>query len=221
MEKCAIVANIPVSLKILESKSDISNDILQALKPLVNDYFKKVYDSVSVKIQELVVQAIKNAPEYNSLLNGQLKAEFGLPDADSRINELLEFWKYMHVEYRPVKIVNGLLETHFIIHMIQSDFNNVIHTGAAILQTEKGKDLNWLEWLLLFGDQTIIKDYVVKFGSNPNSRTGMAVMKGVTSGKWSVPATYSGTLNDNWITRAMDGADKDINRLLSESMRDK
>ena len=93
MEKCAIVANIPVSLKILESKSDISNDILQALKPLVNDYFKKVYDSVSVKIQELVVQAIKNAPEYNSLLNGQLKAEFGLPDADSRINELLEFWK--------------------------------------------------------------------------------------------------------------------------------
>ena len=221
MEKCAIVANIPVSLKILESKSDISNDILQALKPLVNDYFKKVYDSVSVKIQELVVQAIKNAPEYNSLLNGQLKAEFGLPDADNRINELLEFWKYMHVEYRPVKIVNGLLETHFIIHMIQSDFNNVIHTGAAILQTEKGKDLNWLEWLLLLGDQTIIKDYVIKFGPNPNSRTGMAVMKGVTSGKWSVPASYSGTLNDNWITSAMDGADKDINRLLSESMRDK
>lgn len=221
MEKCAIVANIPVSLKILESKSDISNDILQALKPLVNDYFKKVYDSVSVKIQELVVQSIKNAPEYNSLLNGQLKAEFGLPDADNRINELLEFWKYMHVEYRPVKIVNGLLETHFIIHMIQSDFNNVIHTGAAILQTEKGKDLNWLEWLLLLGDQTIIKDYVVKFGPNSNSRTGMAVMKGVTSGKWSVPAAYSGTLNDNWITRAMDGADKDINRLLSESMRDK
>ena len=221
MEKCAIVANIPVSLKILESNSDISNSILQALKPLVNDYFKKVYDSVSVKIQELVVQSIKNAPEYNSLLNGQLKAEFGLPDADNRINELLEFWKYMHVEYRPVKIVNGLLETHFIIHMIQSDFNNVIHTGAAILQTEKGKDLNWLEWLLLLGDQTIIKDYVVKFGPNSNSRTGMAVMKGVTSGKWSVPAAYSGTLNDNWITRAMDGADKDINRLLSESMRDK
>ena len=221
MEKCAIVANIPVSLKILESNSDISNSILQALKPLVNDYFKKVYDSVSVKIQELVVQSIKNAPEYNSLLNGQLKAEFGLPDADNRINELLEFWKYMHVEYRPVKIVNGLLETHFIIHMIQSDFNNVIHTGAAILQTEKGKDLNWLEWLLLLGDQTIIKDYVVKFGPNSNSRTGMAVMKGVTSGKWSVPSAYSGTLNDNWITRAMDGADKDINRLLSESMRDK
>ena len=187
----------------------------------MNDYFKKVYDSVSVKIQELVVQSIKNAPEYNSLLNGQLKAEFGLPDADNRINELLEFWKYMHVEYRPVKIVNGLLETHFIIHMIQSDFNNVIHTGAAILQTEKGKDLNWLEWLLLLGDQTIIKDYVVKFGPNSNSRTGMAVMKGVTSGKWSVPSAYSGTLNDNWITRAMDGADKDINRLLSESMRDK
>ena len=47
MEKCAIVANIPVSLKILESNSDISNSILQALKPLVNDYFKKVYDFIS------------------------------------------------------------------------------------------------------------------------------------------------------------------------------
>ena len=83
----------------------------------------------------------------------------------------------------------------------------------------KGTDLNWLEWLLLFGNKTIIRDYVVEFGDNPRSRTGRAVMKGVKSGKWGVPPEFAGTKNNNWITRAIESADSEINSILKEATK--
>lgn len=103
--------------------------------------------------------------------------------------------------------------------MIQSDYTDVLNSSAAVFKTEKGTDLNWLEWLLLFGSKTIIKDYEVEFGYNPRSRTGQAIMRGVKRGKWSVPYEFSGTQNNNWITRAIDSVESDIYKTLSEAMK--
>lgn len=208
------------SLKLIETKTQINQEILRALLPQVDSYFKSVFNKVSTQIQELIISSIKNAPEYNELISGRLKAEFGLPDSDSRVFSILEFWKNIQVQYRPVKIKNNTnLSASFSINMIKSDYSDVISLSAATFTTEKGSELNWLEWLLLFGNKTIIKDYEIQLGANPRSRTGLAVMKGVISGKWSVPAEFSGTINNNWITRSIDSADGKINKLLQDSLR--
>lgn len=208
------------SLKLQETPSQINKEILLALLPQVETYFKNVFSKVSSQIQNLIINSIKNAPEYDALLNGQLKAEFGLPDSDSRVNFILEFWRNIQVTYYPVKIKNNsTLSANFIINMIKSDFSDILSLGASTFTTEKGSELNWLEWLLLFGNQTIIKDYEVVLGSNPRSRTGLAVMKGVISGKWSVPSEFAGTVNNNWITRSIDSVDGEINKLLLDSLR--
>jgi hypothetical protein len=34
---------------------------------------------------------------------------------------------------------------------------------------------------------------------------------------WKVPAQYAGTLNDNWITRALDSAESDIQDILNRA----
>ena len=208
------------SLHIKESDAKLSRDLLQALLPQVDAYFKKVFKKVSSKIENVIITAIKNAPEYQSLLSGQLKAEFGLPDSASRVDSIIDFWKHIEVSHKDIQVSNGSsLKGGFSIKMIKSDFSDVIGSAAAVLTTEKGDNLNWLEWLLLFGNQTIIKDYVVELGANPRSRTGMAIMKGVLSGKWRVPNEFSGTINNNWITRSIDSVEGEIDKLLLDSLR--
>jgi hypothetical protein len=214
------MAALKASIEILESNTDISKYILNALLPQVNSYFENVFDKASKQIEQIVITSIKNAPEYSSLVSGDLRAEFGLPDSESRVNNIIEFWKNIRIKYNRVKIKNNsTLSGSFTLSMIPSDFSDVINLPSASFTTEKGSQLNWLQWLLLFGNQTIIKDYEIKLGPNPNSRTGLAVMKGVISGKWSVPAEFAGTENNNWITRAIDSAESDINKLLKNSLR--
>jgi hypothetical protein len=205
---------------LVDTQAQIINNILQALVPQVDKYFKKTLKAVSPKIQAVVIDAIKAAPEYQSLLSGQLKAEFGLPDSDTRLNSIMGFWQNINVEYKTITVGRSVLKGGFVINMIKRDFSDIINSSVAILTTEKGTDLNWLEWLLLFGNQTIIKDYNVELGPNPRSRTGMAVMKGVISGKWSVPAEYSGTINNNWITRSIDSIEGEIQNILLKAFKD-
>lgn len=209
-----------ISLDLLNSTSEINQKILNALRPQVNAYFKKVISSIKQPILETITQAITSSPEYVSLLNGDLKYEFGLPDSESRLNNILKFWQKLNIETNAVAVSRNQLKGSFSLKMIQSDFSDVLSSSAAVLITEKKQALNWLEWLLLFGNQTIIKDYTVEFGPNPRSRTGQAVMRGVKSGKWSVPSEFSGTINDNWITRAIDSVETEINNILYNALKD-
>lgn len=211
--------SINISLDLVNSDSEINQKILKALKPQVNSYFKNIISSIKQPILDTITQAIKTSPEYVSLSNGDLKYEFGLPDSDARLGTILSFWQKLYIDSSPIKISGDQLAGSFSLKMIPSDFSDVLGSSAAVLVTEKKQSLNWLEWLLLFGNQTIIRDYVVEFGSNPRSRTGQAVMRGVKSGKWSVPAEFSGTLNDNWITRAIDSVESNINSILKESLK--
>lgn len=211
--------NINASVKILETDNKIYNDILKALRPQVDSYFKKAFNNVKNKLSDVVIQAIKDAPEYSSLIGGELKAEFGLPDSESRVNNIIDKWRKVEFSYQKVAITGQSLFGTFSLNMIRDDYSDVINLESARFITEKGSQLNWLEWLLLFGNQTIIKDYNVIIGSDPRSRTGMAIMKGVKSGKWGVPPQFAGTPNDNWITRAIDAADEKIIDLLNDSLR--
>lgn len=212
-------SNIKIGVELKTSESQISKKILQELKPQVNTYLSNIFEKIQPKIVELVQQAIISSPEYLSLQSGQLKAEFGIPDSDSKLSMLLEFWKDITAKYTPVSIKNNTLSGGFTINMIQSNFADVLSSTAATVLTEKGQVLNWLEWLLLFGNKTIIKDYVVSMGPNQNSRTNMAIMKGVVSGKWSVPNQYSGTEANNWITRSIDSVSGQIENLIIKELK--
>lgn len=213
------MSNLRGNVFIVENTNEIESKILRALRPELNKYLEKIFQQIKPKITNAVINAIINSPEYNSLVSGDLKYEFGLPDSDSRVSSIVNFWKKINTDYKTVSINGNKLSGGFTINMIDSDYSDVINLPAAVFTTEKGTDLNWLEWLLLFGNRTIIKDYVVEFGVNPRSRTGRAIMRGVQKGKWSVPSEFSGTQNNNWITRAIDSIDSEINSILKEAIK--
>jgi hypothetical protein len=211
--------NIKINLELKTSENYIYRKILQSLKPQVDEYLSSIFTKVQPKIIALVQQSIKNAPEYLSLQSGQLKAEFGIADSDTRLNALLEFWQNITAKYNKVSVRGNTLVGGFSISMIRSDYSDVLSSSVATVVTEKGKELNWLEWLLLFGNKTIIKDYTVELGPNQRSRTNMAIMKGSVSGKWSVPAQYSGTQDNNWITRSIDLVSSEIENLFTKELK--
>jgi hypothetical protein len=208
-----------ISLKLLESNQDIYNRILDALLPAVENLMKDAYSKLKQEIPLIVQNSILNAPEYNALLAGQLRYELGIPDANTKVNNLLNYWiTNMQITYNKPFINNNQIKSFFSINMIKADFSDVLYQEFSfVTDNERGYSLPWLRWLLLEGNKTLVSNYEVLFGNNRNSRTGFAVMT-PSNRSWRVPATYSGTEADNWITRSLDSVKDQIYSTLEKSL---
>lgn len=210
-------------IKILEKNTEIEQRILQALLPEVNSVLQKYVKTIGPKIKDAVSIAIKNSPEYNSIVGGTLKYELGIPDGDTRINNILNIWlANMSVNFKPVILKGSQLQGGIKISLIKADLSDVLGSSDAFLTDDRtGSMVDWLNWLSLAGDRTIIKDYNFILGSNTRSRTGGGIMRYAPgSGKWKIPSEFSGTITNNWITRAIDVASDSIDSILSSTLKD-
>ncbi len=81
--------------------------------------------------------------------------------------------------------------------------------------TEKGESLDWISWLLTRGDDVVVADYHVVPGNH--GRSGDAVMK--QGDFFRVRPEYSGTIEDNAITRALKNRQKEIAKILNTLLR--
>jgi len=207
-----------LNVNILESNQEIEQRILKSLLPEVKTMFKRAFDKSQNDIKDVVASAIRNSPEYVSLQSGILKGEFGLDGSASRLKQILDFWSNLTVDYKTPQISRSGISGGFTISMIRSDYSDVLSLEASNVTTEKGQVLPWLQWLLLFADKQIIKDYEVKVGSYPNSRSGNAVMKKNMSARWGVPSAFAGSVDNNWITRSIDSVENDIFQILEQSL---
>lgn len=204
------------SVKLLESDDLIAKKIMDALIPDIEKFMVSGVNRLKSELPNIIKNTIVNTPEYESILNGKLKYEFGLPDSSNKLAGLLDIWSTtLDYTFKPPKKYKGQIIGSFSVSAIRVDFSDVLYSDYAIMYDSlRGYTLPWLEWLLLEGNKTIIDNYDVKFGPNKYSRTGNAVMKS-SSSSWSVPSEFAGTISDNWITRAIDSANNDINDLLN------
>lgn len=198
-------------VKILESDSQIEKTINKAILQQLNKKLPKIFKSLQSFIKTEVIGAIKSQKEYNSIVSGELRAEFGLPDGDKRVSRILEtIESSLFVEYKKPSINGNKIKGGFSIGMIRNDFRDILSLDEAVLITEKNTPLEWLKWLLLEGDKTIISGYEFSIGNSARSRTGGGIMSQSFSGTWRVPPSYAGQIDNNWITRAVDGVSKTI-----------
>ena len=96
---------------------------------------------------------------------------------------------------------------------------NLLSLKKGHVTTAKGADLHWLSWLLERGQGVIVVGYNYTPDTAPRGRSGGGTMGRGTA--WRVPPQYAGTVNDNFVTRAFDGREKDIARLFSDILRTK
>jgi hypothetical protein len=207
-----------LNLKLIENNSTINKYILMALLPEVTDYMNDVMKYIKTNLPEVVRNSIISAPEYSALVGGQLMFELGIPDVNQKLSGLLNIWmNNINYEYKAPSITNNKIISNFSASMIRIDFDDVIYSEYAIIRDAKGYTLPWLEWLLTEGNKVLVPSHEVIFGPSSHSRTGNAIMRKNKNRSWKVPAQYAGTLNDNWITRALDSAESDIQDVLNRA----
>jgi hypothetical protein len=197
------------SLKITTSVAEIEREIKRCMEEQISKSLVKVSRIIGPTIRQLVAGSIRQSPEYSSIINGQLRLELGVPDGlsalESIINELVS------------SIVIEFDKKRLYVELLSPDYTRVTDLPAAKILIEKGY-IPWLKWLLLFGDDIIIKNYEVHIDNTPGSRTGLAVMVAKQAGFWRVPPQYSGTIDNNFITRSVDALDKQISDLIEKEV---
>lgn len=193
-----------ISIKLLESDSQIRQSILSGLKPEIDALVSKSVPKISLMIKDLFKEALTNEPEYSSLKSGRLKYELGLPqevDVDDVVSIMSN---NVNVNLLQSKISSSGINVGLKIEVFERSGEPAISSqNAFVIDTKGGYSLPWLEWLLLKGTAPIVKNYSVVLGPNKFSRTGMALM--VQSNKnWKVPSEFAGSASNNWASRALD-----------------
>lgn len=208
-----------INLKLLDSDSAIASKILKALVPQINLLLNKSIKNIKSEIILALSNALKSEPEYSQLVSGMLKADLGISNSsvvDSIVEELANT---TNVTLMPVSVFGNSIKGGILIEAIRSDnISNIIYSDNAYVVDAKGYSMPWLEWLLLMGNSVLVKGYDVRYGPNPNSRSGNGIM--VKSNRdWRVPPEYQGTAGDNWTTRAIDRLENQITNIISNNIK--
>lgn len=208
-----------ISLQITDSIKTIEKNVSRAVAELANDIISRNISKISQSVRFLIPSWVSSQPEIQSLLSSDptsLAGQFGIPgNAQSIVNNIIQS-VVGATEVRLVKYTSNLtggLELRFQ----PSNFANLLALpdGHTIYN---GGDLHWLDWLLKRGDLTI----VANFQYNPQTglgRSGLGNM--IPGGLFRVPPQFSGTDNDNFITRAFigDTQEKQITAILEKVLQ--
>lgn len=209
-----------LEIKLVDSESQIRKLILDALKQDVQMTINKSMHKISEDIKALVKSALMAEPEYSSLVGGQLKAEFGIESSSSVDSAVDSMVATISLTQNTIKVTNTGLSGGFTLTMMKSDnMGGVINNKEAQSLDSKGYSLPWLEWLLFRNNEILVRNYKVKFGQNPYSRSGMAIMTPSDS-DWRVPPAFAGSIENNWTTRAIDRVESQVINTIIQTIKD-
>jgi hypothetical protein len=217
-EDTIVVAGFTVKVK--NSDRVIKRKIMHELSVYLTFIFAKasivIQDQLRIWFEEMVLES----STYQSLVgvgdHGSLKGHFGLEFPDDDVAGLINVWK-KEIVVKFSSLSGGVSENGFQppvvvlkIDMIDLDWEAVLNSGfGSYVNFRRGttpSDIDWLDWLLLKGDQTqIVKGYDILWGEflRAQSRSGLAVMFPDKKTGWRVPSEYAGTKTNNWITKVL------------------
>ena len=193
-----------VRINIVETDTQIAKRIHAAYGAAIQKYLDNATAKVLNTMRPTIVSAIMSSPEIQSIEGGLLKADFGLTSspAGAIVDSIVSTLK---IQTQKVTTSSNKITGGFIVTMQPNDYSNLFSLPQAN-QTILNGSLPWLKWLLTFGDTVIIVDSKVEYG--PYGRTGLAKM--TRGGPFKVNSAFSGTIDDNFITRALKRNEQNI-----------
>lgn len=111
------------------------------------------------------------------------------------------------VRHEAFRVIGGRIRGHLEVCLVPHDYRDILDLPEAIVQTEKGKQLGWLRWMLTAGDRIVISDHtvVVRMGRDNMGRSGHAVMIMSPNARAArVPPQFAGFEDNNFITRTFN-----------------
>jgi hypothetical protein len=211
------MANISVSVSLKDTAA-LERGLLEALAKHLSGAIKRSLAPIKSRLGEVIGQAIQACPEYASLLNGRLRGELGVVNAEPVLKAIIRnIAGGVQVTSLGAQRVGSKIEGGLRIEILKGDYSEVLGVRGGSFKSEGGYDIDWLEWLTLKGDSIVVADHRFVTGFPERSRTGMGLMQ--MPGSWRVPAEFSGTSEDNWLVRALIAVEPEIGKILGEELQ--
>ena len=204
-------------IEILDSNRQVEKKINRAFVTAINKRVKQKLSIIDREIKRSIPSWISSQEEMISLssdgVEGSLNAQLGLVPGQSAaaiaeiINAVIGSVEIRFSGFS--ENFSGLLE----ILIQPKDFKNLLTLSTGFIFNTSLADpsyyqgeLHWLDWLLTRGDSVIVVGY--SYIPENAGRSGGGTMK--LGGSFRINPNYSGTVNDNFITRAFKNRDKEI-----------
>ena len=198
-----------VSIKILESNREISTKINRSLAKEFDKSINKKLPIMRSKLKAIISTALWTSPEIQSLSGGILKADFGLTsDPSSAI--VASIISTININTKKSSSSAIGIKGGIVVTLQPADYANLFSLSVAE-QAIEGGSLPWLRWLLTLGDAIIIANFGIEYG--PFGRTGKAHMT-QTSRPFKVNSSFSGSADNNFITRAVQRSSAEIKKVI-------
>lgn len=205
-----------MKLRLVDPIAKIEKDIKVALVNDLNRYLNKNKGVAVGKLRQVSKSFVLGQLEMESLQDSSipfsLNSLFGIPQG----TEANVVDRVADAVANSIQVKFSKIDKNFkggLTFSIQPlDFQNLLGLPEGHVTTEKGADLHWLSWLLREGDSVIVAGY--QYDATGNGRSGIGRMVGGSS--FRVPPAFSGTISNNFVTRAFTNKEKEIVRVLSE-----
>ena len=197
--------------KITTRSETIEKRITDALRAKVaKDGYPKKIDKVASELHDKLIgimrAAVLSSNEFNSLMGGKLRADFGLDDnIVSILPEILIDLFEIYYEDAEVSDPKNIFAIRFIVRARDEDdpYVQSAYHRAHYVSKKSGEIIQWLKWLLFAGGDVINETYKVKLVDG-KGRSGMAIMITGDNFSFRVDGEFSGTARSNMVSRAID-----------------
>lgn len=199
------MANMKIFSKIVGDIAGLKKFIIKSITDRLNATLFSQTSRSAEFVKNTILESIRRQDEYSSLKSGRLRNMFGIQNS-SDVDLILSEIENMSVDIKKPTSGAGGINARISISMIRNNFADLLSSPAASYTSENGFPVNWLEWLLLRGNDSVVIGYRYLPKSSPFSRTGTGIMIEGDSAIFRVPPEYAGNLDNNWITRGIDEA---------------
>lgn len=198
-----------ISLRLVDKPADIKKTILKILAKELDGTISSVGKHIRPAMAEFVRKTIEETSAIKDLTTGTLRGHFGL--SSSKATEAAEAISQaiadtVQVISSRVSATGDKFKGGLTIMVQPNNLSNILSLPEGKITYysktyKKDVTLDWLEWLLKKGDAVIVGkfDFVMEAGQG---RSSLGTMK--KGGVWRVPPSVSGTINDNFITKAFE-----------------
>ena len=218
---------LQLRLEMTESSRSFHRKLAGALSPLLTEALLRAAPEVKDKSKQIMRRALFFSDEYISLVGGQLRGELGIPNAPATVLSLIEkIVNKIDVEVKRARRQGESLRGTLNVILTNKSVLDLSNEPETKYITDKGLEINWYNWLTFRGEDTIIRGYdavFADFSSQPFSRSGLGLMYPGEAKMWHVPRAFRGSLNDNWISRAisreLDALDKAVEGIILKELK--
>ena len=169
---------------------------------------------VMIELSDAIRDIVETTNVWQDFRNhGPLWKRLGGGNLDIKLAGIVDHWAASISMTQSSRSIGNERATVYTFTAIKSDYSDVISLPEAYFDSEsnlpgdrKGKitRIPWLEWLLKEGREYVVRKFVFTDKLESDKSRGGGLMIPKKAGGWRVPIEYAGTVDDNFLTRALD-----------------